>query len=133
MRGRAMRRIWVGMLCALALVGAGAALAVPAQADFDDPIFLFRPLRPEEPEASPIPPPVGDFEGPCGLAVNSQSSFYVSDFYHHVISYFGPSKAYGGQIVQPEPLMDPNEQPNGGPCAMAFDASDNLYVNLYHR
>src|SRR3954451_23785471 len=124
MRGGARRRIWVGMLCALALVGASAALAVPAQADFDDPIFLFRPLRPEEQETSPTPPPVGDFEGPCGLAVNSQSSFYVSDFYHYVVSYFGPSRAYGGQIAQPEPLNDPKQDPNGGPCAMAFDAGD---------
>ena len=128
-----IRRLLVGALASLALVASFAAVAAPAQADFDDPLFLYRPLPPEDPEAAKIPPPAGEFEGPCGLAVSSVGNFYVSDFYNRVVDFFGPSKAYGGQITEPEPLVDPKEKPNGGPCGLAFAADDTLYVNVYHR
>jgi DNA-binding beta-propeller fold protein YncE len=133
MIGGRMRRLLIGGLASLALVASLAAVAVPAQADFDDPLFLFRPLPPEDPEGAKIPPPAGEFEGPCGLAVSSVGNFYVSDFYNRVVDFFGPSKAYGGQITEPEPLVDPKEKPNGGPCGLAFAADDTLYVNVYHR
>lgn len=133
MRISRSKPIWLAALCAAAI--ACAAGAVPAQAvEFDDPLFLFRPLRPEDPEAAKEPPPFGDFEGPCGLAVSSAGNFYVSDYYHYAVDIFGPSKAYGGQIAEPEPLADPaTEDPVDGPCGLAFDAADNLYVNIYHR
>jgi DNA-binding beta-propeller fold protein YncE len=133
MIGGRMQRLFIGGLASLALVASCAAVAAPAQAEFDDPLFLYRPLPPEDPEEAKIPPPAGEFEGPCGLAVSSSGNFYVSDFYNHVVDFFGPSKAYGGQITEPEPLVDPKEKPNGGPCGLAFAADDTLYVNVYHR
>src|SRR5262249_24003105 len=58
----------------------------------------------------------------------------VSDYHHYTVDIFGPSKAYGGQITEPEPLANPeDEKPVDGPCGLAFDAADNLYVNIYHR
>jgi hypothetical protein len=133
MTGGSMGRLLIGLFASLALVASLAVVAAPAQAEFDDPIFLYRPLPPEDPEAAKVPPPAGEFEGPCGLAVSSVGNFYVSDFYNHVVDFFGPSKAYGGQITEPEPLADPKEKPNGGPCGLAFAADDTLYVNVYHR
>ena len=123
--------------CAAAL-GSMALGAVPAQAEFDDPLFLFRPLRPP-PEELPAVPPVGDFEGPCGLAVNSAANFFVSDYYHHTIDQFGAAKGYGGQITGVEPLdpsgepVEKDDKPVDGPCQVAFGAGDALYVNIFHR
>jgi DNA-binding beta-propeller fold protein YncE len=112
-----IRRAALGALCALVL----AVGAAPAQAAFDDPLFVFRPV----PGVPLIPPPVGEFEGPCGLAVDGAGDFYVSDYYHHVIDLFGPGRAYGGQIAAADPL--------DGPCGLALDATGGLYVNDYHR
>lgn len=116
----AVRRASLGVLCALAL-GLGAA---PAQAAFDDPLYVYRPVL-APPPAPRIPPPAAEFEGPCGLAVDGAGNFYVSDYYHHTIDLFGPGLAYGGQIVGVEPL--------DGPCGLALDAAGNVYVNGYHR
>lgn len=124
------------VVAALAAVAVGAA---PAQAEFDDPLFLFRPLRPANAEEPPEPPPVGDFEGPCGVGVSSAGNFFVSDFFHRTIDLFGPAKGYGGQISGIEPLdpegnpVEKGDEPVDGPCGLSFDAADALYVNVYHR
>ncbi len=43
----------------------------------------------EDPE-DPIPPPEGEIEGACGLAVSPgpSSNLYVSDYYHHLVDVF---------------------------------------------
>ncbi len=56
----------------------------------------------------------GGYEDACGIAFNSEGLF-VSDYYHDRI--VGPN----GTIA--------NEDPSGGPCKLAFDASGDLYVN----
>jgi DNA-binding beta-propeller fold protein YncE len=122
------KRISLATICAAVLV-IGAIGAIPAQAaepkNPANPLFIFRPLRPEDAENPPTVPPVGDFEGPCGLAVTSTGSFLVSDYHHDAIHIFGAAKAYGGSIQEFEPL--------DGPCAVSLDAADALYVNNYHR
>jgi len=115
------RRAGLGALCA-ALIALGAA--APAQADFDDPIFIYTPVPPPFP-APPIPPPVGYFEGPCGLAVDSAADFYVSDYFHHTVDAFAPEHRYLTQAANIDPL--------DGPCGLALDSSGDLYVNNYHR
>jgi hypothetical protein len=127
MKARGLRRFWLGVLC-LAALGLGAAAPL-AQAAFDDPVFIYRPIyQPPPPPVippPPLPPPVGNFEGPCGLAVDAGGDFYVSDYYHHAIDRFGPAPEYLGQHAGVDPL--------DGPCGLALDGFDNLYVNNFHR
>ncbi len=115
------RRPLLGALCAgLMALGAGTA---PAQAAFDDPVFVFTPEPPEK--GPPIPPPTGYFNDPCGLTVGPTGNFYVSDYYHHTIDVFSSGTSYITQLTKVDPL--------DGPCGLALDASSNLYVNNFHR
>jgi hypothetical protein len=139
MRGLSGKRVWLGALCAATL--AIAAGPVSAQAAFNDPLFVFTPVPPPPPPPptpppAPVPGPSGYLEGPCGLAVDSAGNFHVSDYYHHVIdeyesgaNYLSPSvnggTGYLGQIGSSDPL--------DGPCGLAFDSSDAMYVNNFHR
>jgi hypothetical protein len=129
-----MRRLGLTLLFA---VLAAMALAPAAQAAFDDPLFIFRPkYTPPPPPAippPPLPPPDGDFEGPCGLAVDALGNFYVSDYYHDAVDFFTPvldpdpkkgGGAYFGQLAGTGLLQ--------GPCAIALDGLGNLYVNNFH-
>jgi DNA-binding beta-propeller fold protein YncE len=139
------RHAWLGALCAVtALCAATVALgiaAAPAQAASSDPLFLYVPVQspPKAPfeayEPPPGPPPTGSLNGPCGLAVDSTGDFYLSDYYHDGIDFFSTFKdkpgtlrpSYKGQLTKTaHPQLD-------GPCGLAFDAADNLYVNNYHR
>ena len=131
-------------------LGAGALLLIliaaltapaPAPAAFDDPLFVFSPQPPPPPPPDPYrrlprPPPNGYLNGPCGLAVDSVGRFYVADHYHDVVDVYSPNADYlspsangaTGYVTQ---LADPDSL--GGPCGLALDSSDNLYVNGYHR
>jgi hypothetical protein len=115
MRATGAKRIWLGALCAATLaLGAGAA---PAQGAASDPLFVFR--------ASQNPQPGGEFNGPCGLAVDIAGNFYVSDYYHHAVDVYSPSHAYITQAREVGPL--------DGPCGTAIDSTGKLYVNDFHR
>jgi hypothetical protein len=115
-----MRRALLTVSCA-ALLALG--LAAPAQGAFDDPLFVFTPPVAGQPKVQPA----GNFEGPCGLGVDSTARLYVSDYYHHAIDVFSSANppAYVTQLA--------NVDPTDGPCGLALDASNNLYVNNYHR
>jgi hypothetical protein len=103
-----------GVLCtAAAVLGAGAPAA---QGAFDDPLFVFSPT-------SGVPP-AGGFSGPCGLAVDLVSNFYVSDYYHHAVDVFTPSRTYVTQLA--------GVDPSNGPCGLAVDSAGRIYVNRYH-
>jgi hypothetical protein len=117
-----LRRGCLGALCASALAIGVAAPA--AQAASDDPIFIYKPL-PQPLNPSPIPPPAGGFEGPCGLAVNNSGNFYLSDYYHHAVDIFSAGAGYITQIAGEDPL--------DGPCGLAVDAAGDVYVNNFHR
>jgi Divergent InlB B-repeat domain len=123
---RGCKRTLTAALCAglACLALAGAAQGAPS-----DPLFVFVPPLPPPAEG---PPPAGNFQGPCGLGVDSSGRFYVSDYYHHAIDAFSPPPVpftgrptYQGQLAGEDPL--------DGPCALAFDSSDHLYVNNFHR
>lgn len=117
-----MKRIWIGLLAALAL--AVTLPAAGAQAAPGDPLFVLRP-EPQPLDPFPIPPPFGHFEGPCGLAVDGAGNFYVSDYYHHVIDVYSSGAGYSNQIKAVDPV--------DGPCGLAIDSSDRVYVNDFHR
>lgn len=108
------------LVAALALAGAApSAGAAPG-----DPLWTFMPsefyVEPKY-DASPIP----DFEGPCGLAVDSFGNFYVSDYYHHLVDVFRVDRDYITQASKVD-LQD-------GPCGLAVGPSGELFVNDYHR
>jgi DNA-binding beta-propeller fold protein YncE len=110
--------------------------AVPAQAAPEDPLFTYVPIPPLIPFTPPVPGPTGSFNGPCGLGVDSAGNFYVSDYYHDVVDVFRPndpnytntSRRPTGYITQLAGV-----DADDGPCGLALDASNNLYVNDYHR
>jgi hypothetical protein len=116
-----MKRIWIGLLAVLAL-----ALPVPgAHAAAGDPLFVLQP-KPLPFETAPFkPPPVGFFEGPCGLAVDSSARIYISDYYHDVVDVYSTGGVYSTQIVGVDPA--------DGPCGLALDSGNRVYVNDFHR
>jgi DNA-binding beta-propeller fold protein YncE len=131
-------RLGRSALTALCTVAALCGAATPAQAAASDPIFVYVPAPPTSPFGPFLPPPVAYFYGPCGMGVDSSGRFYVSDYYHHVIDVFqpshpsytnpSPSSGFTGYITQIA-----NVDPLDGPCGLALDATNNVYVNNYHR
>jgi DNA-binding beta-propeller fold protein YncE len=111
-----------------AMMVALSVSASSAQGAAGDPLFVFVP-QPTPPPAPPVPPPTGHFDGPCGIAVNSGGTFYVSDYYHNNIDFFRPTEKnphlYLGSIGAGDSL--------DGPCGLAFNSIDSLYVNTFHR
>jgi len=124
-----MKRAWLSVLCGAALL-LGAAPA--AQGAFDDPISGFAPLVPPS-KMGPPPPPTGYLEGPCGLTVASNGSFYVSDYYHRAVDIFSPTGAYSAQPLVGTGPVNPHTGPVDDPCGLALGPSGTLYVNNYHR
>jgi hypothetical protein len=129
----AFKRIWLGALCAFVVALAGA---VPAQAAFDDPLFVLRPEPPEpfepgELPPKPLPPNTGEFEGPCGVAVENDGSVWVSDYYHHNVDKFGPNinalYPFDYQTQFKKVALE------DGPCALTIDGTGTIFVNDYHR
>ncbi len=122
------------------LVGALAwsILAVPANAAPSDPLFVFvpHPSPASNPPTATLPPPFGFFNGPCGLGVDGSGNFYVSEYYHHSIDVYQPNAEYttkgsSGNTGYLGQLPEVDHQ--DGPCGLAFDGSDRLFVNDYHR
>ena len=109
----------LGCLAALGIALLGLA-AAPAQAATGDPLYVFTP-QPPPPPGSPVPPPSGYLNGPCGLAVDSVGNFYVADQYHGTVDVFSSSHSY---LVQLSGL--------GDPCGLGLDPSNHLYVGGYH-
>lgn len=133
-----MRRValWRLLLAGALVLTALAASASPAQGAASDPLFILSPIPPNNPFLPPTPPPYGNFNGPCGLGVDSAGNFYVSDYYRHSVDAFVPN-GYGPppQVLSPSSLVAQlnGVDPLDGPCGLALDSADNLYVNAYHR
>jgi DNA-binding beta-propeller fold protein YncE len=77
-----------------------------------------------EPGHIPVPPPEGQYEDACGAAIAPDGDIYISDYYKRLIYVYDSSAEYLRQI----PIEDPD-----GPCNLAFDAEENLYVNNWRR
>jgi len=133
---RRLAAIGLALLCALAAasaVGAAAAEATPA-----DPLLgfpFFAAISKEGEEGKPYPSPDG-FEGPCGLAVDSSGTLYVSDYYRRHVDAFAPGKTEpkSPEEARPKFLLQTNvgETPEG-PCGLAVEAGGDLFVNVFHQ
>jgi DNA-binding beta-propeller fold protein YncE len=78
------------------------------------------------------PPPEGQIEGACGLAV-SPPTLYVSDYYHRVVDIFTTSGDYSSQIALPGgPFTGVGVNERDGVCGLAF-GDGALYANEWHQ
>ena len=130
-----LKKLSLSVLC----VGmATLCLASAAQgAPNPDPLFVLVPFpQPPEPGKTPpppLPPPAGYLFGPCGLGVDSSSRLYVSDYYHDAVDVYKttevnvktPWTSYETQIEEVDTA--------DGPCGLALNSSNQLYVNDFHR
>jgi hypothetical protein len=110
-----------GLLALLVLpTAASAQLTAAPSHDF---LFELRGFV-KEPGHVPIPPPEGELEDACGVAVDSVGDIYISDYYHRTIDVYSPAREYLTQIEDPDP---------DGPCNLAVDSSGDVYVNHWRR
>ncbi len=77
-----------------------------------------------EPGPKPVPPPEGQYEDACGVALDSTGNIYISDYYKRLIYIYDSGPQYLEQLN----VEDPD-----GPCNLAFDAAGDLYVNNWRR
>jgi DNA-binding beta-propeller fold protein YncE len=84
---------------------------------------------------NPVPPPEGQVEGPCGLAVDAAGRLLLSDYHHNTVNFFaGPELMFSGQTGG-------GALPPEGPCGLAAGPDDPsteepdgaLYVNVWHQ
>jgi hypothetical protein len=84
-----------------------------------------------------IPPPEGQIEGPCGLALAPSGGVYLSDYYHRTIDIFASPPplplSYLAQISLPGRNPVFGSSTLDAVCGLAFDAEGNLYANEFHR
>jgi DNA-binding beta-propeller fold protein YncE len=64
------------------------------------------------------------FEDACGLAFEG-GGLYVSDYYHDAIDLFNSEQKFQSQFSE--------ESKGGGPCKLAADSSEDLYVLNWHQ
>lgn len=122
------RSLCLALLGALALtLSLGTA---PASADR---ALLSEAFLHSGPPPFPTPPPEGEVEGACGLALAPGGSLYVSDYYHRVVDLFSNLGDYQSQIVLPgsNPFQGVNTL--DAVCGLARDAGGNLYGNELHQ
>lgn len=117
-----MRRLRKGILAALAIGTLALGVGAPAQAAFDEPLFVFDQI-PQPPPKLPIFP----FEGPCGLAVDAVGNFYVSNYYRNTIEVYDPAEVPSDPVSRIQ-----NVDPIDGPCGLAVGAGF-IFVNNFHR
>lgn len=83
-----------------------------------------------------MPPPEGELEDPCGLAISpAGDQIYVADYYHRAIDSFSAADgSYGSQMLLPGGSfsgLGRNELDSV--CGLAIDSSGDLYANEWHQ
>ncbi len=127
-----------GVLCALLLVI--AAGATPAQASralltkalLKTTFCLHCPPPTPEEIKKPLPPPEGQIEGPCGLAVREGGGVYVSDYHHNAVDFFSFPLNFVNRLPFASQLKDVATRPEG-PCGLATGPGGALYANVWHQ
>ena len=133
-----MRKAAAVTTVVIALAACLAAWAAPAMA--------FRPLLSEAflkvghckrcgpSPAAEAPPPEGQLEDPCGLAIASSGSIYVADYYHRAVDLFSSSGDYGSQIaLSGGPFSGLGRSELDSVCGLAIDSSGDLWANEWHE
>jgi DNA-binding beta-propeller fold protein YncE len=121
------RSLFLTMLCAALLT---LATAAPAAADR---ALLSEALLRTSVSPSLLPPPEGELEGACGLAVAPDGSLYVSDYYHRVIDRFSSAGEYQSQISLPGANPTFGTHTLDAVCGLALDSGGRLYANEWHQ
>ncbi len=108
-------------LLALALAPAAAGAAV-----VPNHVFQREILSPGFPVAEPL-------KDACGIALDSGDNLFVSSYYEpYVYAFFAGSHFYASRFPVAEGPPGGGGKPGDGPCDLAFDPADELYVNRYH-
>jgi len=123
-----MRRLATALtMLALACLLAGPAAAAANRALLDEALLITteKPLS---------PPPDGELEGACGLAV-SNGEIYVSDYYHRTVYVFDlSSDAYVSRIPLPGgPFAATALNTLDSVCGLAVGPAAALYANEWHE
>jgi len=124
MRSKAVLGCLLGALLLASALGTATATAdralIAGYAEEKEEVLETKP-------AKKLPPPEGEIEDACGLAVGF-GEIFVSDYHHQVVDIFSLGDgSYQGQIAVP--VTNPPE----GPCGLALDSDGNLYTNIWHE
>lgn len=123
----------IASLC-LALLGAAVLCLVTsaAPAAANRALLSEHLLHTTAPPA-PQPPPEGEVEGACGLAVTPVGQIYVSDYYHRTVDLFSATGTYQSQIALSgsNPVFGTNTL--DAVCGLALDSGGRLYANELHQ
>jgi hypothetical protein len=117
----------LGLACALLL--ACALAAAPAQANRN---LLVQALLKTSTGPPAVPPPEGQVEGACGLALSPGGNLHVADYYHRAIYAFSSLGNYQSELELPgsNPVFGVNTL--DAVCGLAFDSGGALYANEWH-
>jgi DNA-binding beta-propeller fold protein YncE len=130
MRVKAFAAILAGLMLCLLAVGASGASAYREAVKRGGSEEWLLPS-----EADLEPPPQGQIEGACGVAVSPLSEeLFVSDYYHRTVNAFNNlSGKYADQITFPgsEPVFGVNT--HDGVCGLGFGPDGTLYANELHQ
>jgi DNA-binding beta-propeller fold protein YncE len=118
----------LALLAAVLLTLATGAAPAAADRALLSQTFLDTSVSP-----TPLPPPEGEIEGACGLAVTPGGSIYVSDYYHRAIDLFSSAGMFQSQIALPgvNPFFGTNTL--DAVCGLALDSGGRLYGNEFHQ
>jgi hypothetical protein len=100
------------------------------------PAMAYRPLLSEAylQTGPSVPPPEGQLEDPCGLAIAPSGAIYVADYYHRAVDVFSGSGEYGSQIALPGgPFSGLGRNELDSVCGLAVDSSGDLWANEWHE
>jgi hypothetical protein len=134
-----MGKATVGLVALLAAVWlgsapAGAERALLTKTAVETTFCKNCPPPTEGKTLNPVPPPEGQLEGPCGIAVSlPQNTLYVSDYYHRSVYGYTLGGEFGFEIHLPgtNPVFGVNTL--DAVCQLAADSAGSLYANEWHQ
>lgn len=125
--------VLAGLICLLPSADASAGgRALLSEAALKTTFCAHCPPPPPPPYQF-VPPNEGQIEGPCGLAVSSSGTLYVSDYYHREVHRYGTGGTYFSSQKLPgtNPISGVNELDSV--CGLAVDSTGRLYGDEFHQ
>jgi DNA-binding beta-propeller fold protein YncE len=121
-----------GSIACLLLALACSALIAPATAFGARTLLTEEALRVDPDPKAPTPPPDGEIEGACGLAIDLAGNLYVSDYYHGLIHTYKPPGGFPEERYEYGGSSSLGLAPEG-PCQLAVSLEGALYANIWHQ